>query len=393
MLSAAGSWTTARELPDVAGNVARRPDGKWRARYRDGAGKEHAKHFDRKSDAERWLAAAQVALNRGEWVDPSLSRVTVEEWAKIWLDGLSHLKPTTRTRYTSILGAHVLPRWGKTPLARVAHGDVVVWVGELSRSGLAASSVRQTHRVFALILDLAVRDGRLPRNPASGVKLPRPAKANKRYLTHEEVARLARACPPPHDLVVLVLAYTGLRWGELAGLRAGDLRLGTRRLLVAQAMAEVNGRAVYGTPKNHQRREVPVPAFLIDRLKQQAAGKQPTDLLFTGPKGGVLRNHFFRRTVFDDAARRARLEGLTPHELRHTAASLAVAAGANVKAVQRMLGHASAAMTLDVYAGLFGDDLDVVATNLDLAARAAAIADQVRTSELSNPPPAASPRQ
>src|SRR3954451_14657729 len=115
--SDAGWWTTARELPDVAGNVARRPDGKWRARYRDGAGKEHAKHFDRKSDAERWLAAAQVALSRGEWVDPSLSRVTVEEWAKIWLDGLSHLKPTTRTRYTSILGAHVLPRWGKTPLA------------------------------------------------------------------------------------------------------------------------------------------------------------------------------------------------------------------------------------------------------------------------------------
>jgi integrase len=99
----------------------------------------------------------------------------------------------------------------------------------------------------------------------------------------------------------------------------------------------------------------------------------------------------FRRAVFNGAARHARLEGLTPHELRQTAASQAVAAGANVKAVQRMLGHASAAMTLDVYAGLFGDDLDVVATNLDLAARAAAIADQVRTGEQSNalsePPP------
>jgi integrase len=104
----------------------------------------------------------------------------------------------------------------------------------------------------------------------------------------------------------------------------------------------------------------------------------PDELLFTGPGGGMLRVGNFRRRVFDEAARQVGLEGLTPHDLRHTAASLAVSAGANVKAVQRLLGHASAAMTLDVYSGLFDDDLDAVADRLDEAA-VRARADSVRT--------------
>ncbi len=101
------------------------------------------------------------------------------------------------------------------------------------------------------------------------------------------------------------------------------------------------------------------------------AGKAPTDFVFTAPQGGVLWLRNWRRRAFDPAVTAAGVGELTPHELRHTAASLAVAAGANVKAVQRMLGHASAAMTLDVYSGLFDDDLDAVADRLDAADRTA----------------------
>ena len=114
-----------------------------------------------------------------------------------------------------------------------------------------------------------------------------------------------------------------------------------------------------------------MPAFLASDLAAYVAGKAPNELVFTGRRGGVLRNLNFRRDHFNDAATAAGLDGLTPHELRHTAASLAVAAGANVKAVQRMLGHASAAMTLDVYAGLFDAELDGVADRMDALARAA----------------------
>jgi integrase len=125
---------------------------------------------------------------------------------------------------------------------------------------------------------------------------------------------------------------------------------------------------IVGTTKNHQRRSVPIPRFVADELAAQLAGKAPGDLVFTAPEGGVLRNTNFRPRFFDPAAEKAGLAELTPHELRHTTASLAVAAGANVKAVQQMLGHASAAITLDVYAGLFADDLDGVADQLDRVA-------------------------
>jgi integrase len=134
-----------------------------------------------------------------------------------------------------------------------------------------------------------------------------------------------------------------------------------------EAITEVHGRVIVGTTKTHQRRSVPIPRFLADQLAAQLAGKAPGDLVFTAPEGGALRNTNFRPRFFDPAAEKAGLPGLTPNELRHTATSLAVAAGANVKAMQRMLGHASAAMTLDVYAGLFADDLDAVADQLDRA--------------------------
>ena len=170
------------------------------------------------------------------------------------------------------------------------------------------------------------------------------------------------------SLVVYVLAYCGLRYGELAALRVRDVDLLRRRLTVARSVTDVDGHLVFGDPKTHQCRQVPVPRFLVEALAAACAGRGPDELVFTSPAGGVLRNNNWRRRAFNPAAIRVGLDGLTPHELRHTAASLAVSAGANVKAVQRMLGHASAAMTLDVYSGLFGDDLDVVAERLDALA-------------------------
>jgi integrase len=358
-------------------SLVKRPNGKWRARYRDVAGREHARHFDRKVDAERWLASVKTAMTRGEWIDPALSRVTVGEWAARWLKNQVQLKPSTRHRYAILLRMQVLPVWERVPLSAVAHADVGEWVRRMSQAGLAPSTVRQAHRVFSLLLSLAVRDGRLTRNVAVGVRLPRVGRSEKIFLTHAQVAALAAAAEP-HGLIIRVLAYTGLRWGELAALRVRRVDLARRRLLVAESVTEIGGHAVFGTPKTHQRRSVPLPRFLVDPIAVHIAGRGRDQLVFTSPGGEVLRSNNFRRRVFDRAASSVGLAGLTPHELRHTAASLAVAEGANVKAVQRMLGHASAAMTLDVYADLFEDDLDQVADRLDQAA-ARASADSLRT--------------
>jgi integrase len=360
-------------------SIAKRASGKYRARYRDSTGREHAKHFAKKADAERWLRAEQTKVDRGEWSDPGRGKVTVGAWSAQWLEGQVQLKASTRQRYAGLLRVHVDPTWSKIPLSQVSHAAVQSWVTKLTASGLSGSSVRQAYGVLALVLSLAVRDRRIRSNPAEGVTLPRRAKPDKRFLTADEVASLADAAGP-HRLAVLMLSYTGLRFGELAALRVKRVDLMRRRLEIAESVTEVNGVAEFGTPKSHQRRSVPLPRFLVDDMAKLLAAKGPEALVFTAPEGGVMALMNWRRRAFDPAVKLAGLTGLTPHELRHTAASLAVASGASVKDIQRMLGHASAAMTLDVYAGLFEDGLDDVGDRMDATARAAA--DRLRTANL-----------
>lgn len=178
--------------------------------------------------------------------------------------------------------------------------------------------------------------------------------------------------------LLLVLAYCGLRWGELSGLRICDLDLDAKnpRLTVEQTVVADKGYQRIEPPKDYEHRSIPIPAFLVALLRAQIAGRPADAPVFYGIRtGNWLRNHVYRVGWFDPAATAVGLDGLTPHELRHTAASLAVSAGANVQAVQRMLGHASAAVTLDVYADLFDDDLDGVATALDMAAMKSDVAN------------------
>ena len=335
-------------------------------RYRDPSGKQKARTFVSEKAAVDYEAEVRTDMRRGAYLDPQAGQMKVAPWSEKWIAAQGHLKPSTRTRYRGLLKVQILPKWGGCSLHDVDFLEVQGWVSDMTSSGLSGSTVRQAHRVFSLLLETAVRSKRLSSNPAIGVKLPRAGKPEKTFLTHEQVTALADAAGESRT-VILVLSYCGLRWGELAALRVGRVDTMRRRISVAESVTEPDGKLIWGDPKNHQRRSVPIPKFLVDELDVLKAGKGPKDLMFTGAHGGVLRNGNFRRDVFNPAAVKAGLDGLTPHELRHTAASLAISSGANVKAVQRMLGHASAAMTLDVYAGLFDDDLDGLADRMDEA--------------------------
>jgi len=344
----------------------------WLARWRDPQGVERKKSLPRKTDAERHLVTVNASLLSGTYVDASAGKITVSGWSAQWLDAQVALKPSTRAGYAGVLRRYVVPKWGHLQLAQVQHAAVAAWVAELSARGLAPSTIRHAHRVLSMILSLAVRDGRLVRNVADRVQLPRARHAESRFLSHDEVAALAGSAPAPYDVMIRLLAFTGLRFGEVAGLRVGRVDLLRRRLEVVEAISEVDGKLISGEPKTHQRRTVPFPRSLAEPLSLVMAGRGADELVFPARNGQALRNANFRRRVFDPAVRSAGLDKLTPHDLRDTAASLAVSAGANVKAVQRMLGHASAAMTLDVYAGLFDDDLDAVAERMDAAAASSA---------------------
>ena len=158
---------------------------------------------------------------------------------------------------------------------RVTNADVVAWVAAMRAEGLSASRTRQAYHLLKSMLDAAVRDRRIPSNPAAGVDLPRLPKCERRYLTHAELAELARACGA-NELLVLVLGYCGLRYGEAAALRVRRVDTMRRRLEIVEAMTAISGRAVFGTPKTHQARSVPLPAFLSDRLIAHVAGRIPS---------------------------------------------------------------------------------------------------------------------
>lgn len=325
--------------------------------------------FRTKRDAELWMADNVVKQARGEFIEVSAGKVTIGTLGPEWLKGQTHLKPSTLRVNESAWRVHVEPRWGKTSLADIRHSDVQAWLSSLTKAKKSATIVIRCHGVLSRILDIAVKDRRLSANVAKGVNLPRKGKKEHTYLTHAQVHALA--VESKHPTLVLTLAYTGLRWGEVTGLRVKDVNPLRRRLNVVQNAVAVGNKIEVGTPKTHKKRSVPFPAFLADALTNQMAGKKPDDLLFPGENGGYLRRTGTSQTSngwFINAVKRAGLPRLTPHDLRHTAASLAISAGANVKAVQMMLGHASAMMTLDTYADLFPDDLDAVAVALNDAA-------------------------
>ncbi|MFJ3394918.1 tyrosine-type recombinase/integrase [Leifsonia aquatica] len=208
-------------------------------------------------------------------------------------------------------------------------------------------------------------------NPARGLSnVPRHDWIQRRrYLTHEQAFRLAAAAPDEiRQTLILTLAYTGIRWGEAVALTADDVDLVRHRLQIYRTATEVEGHIHIGAPKSWQARSVPFPEFLTPRLAARVSNQPTGALVFPSATGGFLPRPdtaFRRQSWWNTALREAQLDHLTPHALKHTAASLAVSAGANVKALQRMLGHKSAAMTLDTYADLFEDDLNAVAERLN----------------------------
>ncbi|MCJ0980408.1 site-specific integrase [Rhodococcus sp. ARC_M12] len=398
-------WTKTTRNPDgttTKTHSANHGQGKrWRARWVDDTGTERSKSFDRKTDAQTCIDELTTALTTGNYVQPKAGRTTIAEIHTQWTNSQAHIKDTTAATRQTTWTTHVQPRWATTPVADVHTSAIRAWVATMSNSGAGPATIENALGVLRMTLDTAVDDKRLARNPCTGVKAPRREHKTRGYLTHTQVETLAQHTGTDAT-VIRFLAYTGLRWGEMAALRVESFDMLRRRIVIRQAVAEVKGKLIWSTAKNHERRSVPFPRFLTEELAERMQGKGRDDLVFPAVAGGVLRVSLWRRRVFAKAVEAVQAEvavqregergtvghavtpefpRITPHDLRHTAASLSISAGANVKAVQTMLGHKSAALTLDTYADLFPDDLEAVAEALDLAAMAArrATADSLRT--------------
>jgi integrase len=368
-------------VEDLRGKVQGRGRPRWRARYRDPSGRERSKSFARKVDAERFLVGVEDAKLRGAYVDPQLGRVRFGEWAERWFRTTADLKPSSRRTYRKLLNHQILPTFERAPLAGIDTLAVREWVAGLVEGGLSPSRVRNAHQVLSQVLASGVQGGRIVSNPAAGVRLPRLVRREMHFLTARQVEDLAATIDARYRLLVRFAAYTGLRAGELAALRVRHLNLLRGRCEVVESVTDVDGRLVWGPTKTYAHRTVHLPRFLCEQLAAYLAERPhgPDDLVFTAPQGGPLREQKFVAGIFKPAAARAGLpQRLRFHDLRHTCASLLIAQGASVKAVQAQLGHASATVTLDRYGHLFPDELEHLAERLDRA-RAAALADPSRT--------------
>lgn len=348
----------------------------YRARYWPPNGRQRSKSFARKRDAQAWRNAQLAKIDRGEWIDPAAGAIRYRDWVDGWLTGL-HVKPKTREGYESVLRSRVLPWFGSTPIRAIAPNEVRAFVTALVEEGLSASRIRQCRQVLSASLKQAVHDGRIGRNPVNGVKVPADRPRPPRFLTSEELFDLATAAEARWNqagLIVLVLGLAGIRWGELVALRVSDIDLRNRRITIRESATEVRGKLVFGTPKNHQQRSVSFPPFLKPQLVDATVTKGPGDLVFTAPKGGPLRNKGFRTAVWVPAITKTGQENLRIHDLRHTAASLMIATGVTIKAVQNQLGHKTATMTLDRYGHLYTDEIDALGLALDKAISASSVA-------------------
>lgn len=360
-------------------------------RWRAPVGRQQSRSFDHEAEATAY--DAEINRQRRLSILVNMSTLTVGEYAETWLGWQLGLTPKTVASYRSLLDSQILPHWRRVRLDEVDYAGVSDWVSSLcskpGRGGerLSPSRIRQAYHVLTGMLDDAVAAKWLPVNPARGVALPKlENRRTPRPLSHDQVAELAGRCGP-HRLMVLLMAYCGLRWGEIVGLRVADLyvdrternpqlNLGGRvTILVGHTVVDVNGTLTIGTPMRHQYRQVAVPAFLDSDLIPRLAPRAPEELVFPSQSGAPLRVGNFRRDWFDKAARAIGLSGLTPQDLRHTAAALAIESGATIQNVQAMLGHKDASHTLHQFGQRPDDSTSMVA---DLLSRAAEHAQQQR---------------
>lgn len=402
-------------------SIRKRPNDRWRARYRDADGQEHARHFDRKIDAQRWLDEVTASIVTGQYVHPRAGDITFQEYAESWRAIAGHRKSTAdlvRRHFAN----HVYPAIGSKRLKNITPSDIRALDAALAET-LAPATIVVIHRYVSAVLAAAVRDRKIATSPSSLVPAPRVARRKVSPISTELVLRLRDLMPDRYQAVVITAAGTGMRQGEVFGLTLDRINFLQRTVAVDRQLVSVAGElprfAELKTAASE--REIPLPGTVIDALTQHldVYPPGPEGLVFTNTDGGPLRRSAFNdawtkarhvamtawiwldappqsrtRTVAHTlgvSAQRAGLlvaqargAGLLPgvsatpeqleaartalgerprrtvvfHDLRHYYASLLIRHGASVKAVQARLGHKSASETLDTYSHLWPDDDD-----------------------------------
>lgn len=330
------------------GRVRRLPSGRYQARYPgpDGIDRPAPETFATKGEAETWLTLKEAEIRNGEWINPDDGKVTLSEYGVKWIDERSGLRPKTVELYRYLLRKHLAVRLGGMPIADIKPGHVRSWRKELLDSGTSPVTAAKAYRLLKAILTTAADDGAIRRNPCR-IKGGGTEKSSERpMLTVRQVYELSEAIEPRYRALVLLAAFTSLRWGELCALRRRDIDLATRTIRVERTLTELQGGGLaFGPPKSDAgRRAVVFPELIAPVVRWHLscfALEGDDGQVFTGPAGALLRRGNFRRRLWLPALSKAKLPAIHFHDLRHTGNTLTANAGANLRELMARMGHNS----------------------------------------------------
>ena len=359
-------------------SIEKRPNGKWRARWREGDGKQRAQHFDRKIDADRFLTKINHSQLSGSYVDPKLTQTLLGVYSKRWLERMTPTwRPSTVATKESVVRLHIEPTIGRYPLASIKRADVEAWAAALS---VAPSTVATARQYLGEILTAAVDDGLIPRNPATKAKMPRLEIERPEPVPAEVLEAITDALPEWARVAVPLGLGAGLRQSEATGLSVDRVQFLRRTLRIDRQLVTNNSaKPELGPTKTEQsNRTIPLAQFVADQISAHIAthGTGEMGLILHLPDGRPIgRNRFGR--IWRAARTKAGAEHVDFHDLRHTFASTLLSEGVSVRAVADWMGHSSPVVTLTTYSHMMPVDEDRGRAVLDAVLDVGAIADRL----------------
>jgi integrase len=358
------------------GSIYERADGLWATSlslgYND-AGRRRRRTIYGKSKSEVQEKLRQLIDDAVTGRLTDAPALTVKEWLARWLDTCKgRLAPKTHLRYEQLVRLRINPHLGSAKLGKLLPMHVQQLYTALEREGISARGIQMAGMMLGKALRDAVRLRLIVSNPAADVAKPRPAKKEMRVYDQQQArALLDAAHAEPLKALFVIALDTGMRQGELFGLLWQDIDFQTGCLSVQRSLEEINGKHRIKEPKSGKGRRIELSRFAVAAMQDHRAAAlkegqyRPDGPVFCAPEGGFMVKGNFLQRVYRPLQRKAKLPAIRFHDLRHTAATLMLAADVNVKIVSERLGHASIQLTLDTYSHVLPSMQTIAAQRMD----------------------------
>lgn len=333
------------------GSIRRLPSGRYQARYAgpDGVMRPADDTFATKAEAEEWLTLTEAELLEDEWIDPDAGEVLLSDYGATWIDERPGLRPKTLALYRYLLRSHIVPYFPAMTIARLNLATVRRWRKKLLDNGVSSVTAAKAYRLLRAIMNTAVDDGLIRRNPCRIKGAGSEDSPERRVLTVPQVYAIADAVGSRYRVLIVLATFASLRWAELAALRPGDIDLDARTVRVTRQINYPRGSGhSFGPPKSRAgRRVVSFPGLIVHDLREHLDGLGPAaSLVFTSPDGAPMRHSNFYRRVWLPALAAVGLPGVHFHDLRHTGNQFSADAGASLRELMEHMGHDSARAAL-----------------------------------------------